>query len=88
MHKIVFKCKCGGTEIEETLVGATISSTLDAISPQGNYEYKIFSTETDGGTVELFQCESCGEVIKDEKGNDINTPYALFEWLKKRGMLA
>ena len=77
-----FVCpNCEETRIEEIMLDVVVSSILTEISEDGDKEYGNHYNE--GGTVEHYQCVSCGYVLYDEKELPIDDPIDLIAWLKK-----
>ena len=65
-----FKCpKCGCRRAEEVMVNVTESTVIEGIDEDG---YVIYgSSFNDGGVIDRYQCQKCGEVILDEQGRKI-----------------
>jgi predicted RNA-binding Zn-ribbon protein involved in translation (DUF1610 family) len=60
----IFTCqKCGGHEIEEVVIGVTISSLVENVYDDGDIEYG--PSENDGGEMDRYQCANCGKEIID-----------------------
>ena len=80
-----FKCpKCGKKELEEILVDCVQTTVINAITEDGIVDYDQDRKSTEGGTVENYQCVSCGYIlINDEFSCTVSTDEDLAIWLKE-----
>ena len=81
--KINFKCKCGGSIIEEVLDEVLQYSTISDIEKLDNDMVALDygETNTEDGNLSRYQCRNCGLFIK------ALSPEELYEWLECNDML-
>jgi predicted RNA-binding Zn-ribbon protein involved in translation (DUF1610 family) len=80
--EIFFECpQCGfkGNGLIECVLTGYHHQTVSKIEEDGSVIYNHIESE---GTVDRFQCENCGYVLKNEDGSKIDTEEELIEWLK------
>lgn len=82
-----FNCPgCGCTTLEEILTGVTQSTAFQRVNCDENIaEPDYQNTSTEGGEINRYQCQSCGFVLCNERGQTINAPQGLSEWLENNG---
>ena len=81
--KINFKCKCGGSVIEEVLDEVLQYSTISDIEKldNGMVALDYGETNTEDGDLSRYQCQECGMFIQ------AHSPEKLYEWLECNDML-
>ncbi len=82
-----FKCpQCECATFEEILTNVTQSATFQRVNcdeeiAEPNYQ----NTSTEGGEINRYQCQSCGFILCNERGETIHDPQALRDWMEKNG---
>ncbi len=82
-----FKCpRCECPTFEEILTGVTQSTVFQRVNcDDGFAEPDYQNTSTEGGEINRYQCQSCGFVLCNERGETIKDPQALRQWAEKHG---
>lgn len=82
-----FQCpKCGCATFEEILTNVTQSTAFQQVNCDEDVtEPDYQNTSTEGGEISRYQCQSCGFVLCNERGETINDPQALRQWMEKHG---
>jgi rubredoxin len=82
-----FNCpRCGYTTFEEILTSVTQSTAFQRVSVEQDItELDYQNTSTEGGEINRYQCQRCGLVLCNERGETINDPQALRRWMEKHG---
>jgi|GEM_PF-3539041 len=62
--------KCKGETFEEVLADVTVTYRIVNTSDGPEYDEQ---KSCEGGYVAQIQCESCGHIIRDAKGNPVTT---------------
>ncbi len=77
---------CSNNVLAEILTDVVLSSTaIDIHIDEDGVELDYIGDETDGGTINRYQCDHCGHVLKTESDQIINSFDDLKEWLEEHG---
>lgn len=82
-----FRCaKCECRTLEEVLLHVVQSTSFEKVErEEGITEPVYLNTSTEGGELDRFQCQGCGDVLKDPQGGTIRDAGELWRWLKTHG---
>lgn len=79
-----FKCpNCISTQLEELCQTDGVSSLITRLDAKGDFEFGPLTGNSDT-QVYGYQCAGCGTGVEDSKGQYINDPVSLVNWLKKQ----
>jgi len=91
MPRMNFKCpKCEHTVIEEVMQHAVVSTNISFVYARRDEEHASIDygeTSTDYGEVSHYQCNRCGQKLRDDTIGAIDDAAALAQWLFKHEML-
>lgn len=87
MAKIKFICpKCGGTKVEQKLVGVIEYSIVDDVEMDSYVETGKSEMVYEGSMIDGYFCRDCEYKLMDN-GAPLTFGYELYDWLNERGML-
>lgn len=76
------ECKC--EQLEEIVSSAEVTTPINQLDEECDFEYDLHSQSIENGHVERYQCVYCGHMVVDEDDSVITDSAELVAWLKKQ----